>query len=94
MAKSLSKQTLEKEQLETQQEEVSAQIRSLEEREGKIHTKLLQIRDKIAVALQVDQKELPFVGELVQVKESESRWTGAIERLVHNFALCVLVPER
>jgi len=94
LGKSLSKQTLEKEQLETQQEEVSAQIRSLEEREGKIDAERARIRNRIAAALQVDQKELPFVGELVQVKESESRWTGAIERLVHNFALCVLVPER
>ena len=94
LEKSLRKQTQEKEQLETQQEDISAQIRSLEEREGKIPEKLLRIRDRIAEALGLAHKQLPFVGELVQVKESEARWTGAIEHLVHNFALCVLVPGR
>lgn len=93
-AGSLSKQTQEKKQIETQQEAISAQVRSLEEREGKIDEKLVRIRNRIVETLGVSQQELPFVGELVQVKDAEARWTGVIERLVHNFALCVLVPGR
>jgi len=90
----LRKQAQDKEQVETQQEEISGQVRSLEEREGKINEKQVRIRSQIAEALGVSPRELPFVGELVQVKDAEARWTGVIERLVHNFALCVLVPER
>ncbi|MGJ8649500.1 MAG: ATP-binding protein [Opitutaceae bacterium] len=81
-------------ELTLQQEQISAQIRSLQEREGNIDDKFARVRSSIAKALGVGPKELPFVGELVQVKETETKWTGAIERLVHSFALCVLVPGR
>ncbi|MGJ8638027.1 MAG: ATP-binding protein [Opitutaceae bacterium] len=91
---SLRKQSIEQEQIEAQQEEISIQVRSLQEREGKIEARLIRMRDRISDALGLRAKELPFVGELVQVKETEARWTGAIERLVHSFALCVLVPSR
>lgn len=37
-------------------------------------------------------KELVFAGELLQVAKEESRWEAAIEKLLHNFALCLLVP--
>ena len=36
---------------------------------------------------------LPFAGELVQVREEEKDWEGAIERLLRNFALSLLVPD-
>ncbi|MEZ9922397.1 hypothetical protein AB4342_19995, partial [Vibrio breoganii] len=28
-----------------------------------------------------------------EVKASESRWQGAVERVLHNFALSLMVPE-
>ena len=37
---------------------------------------------------------MPFAGELLQVREEETAWEGAIERLLHNFGLSLLVPER
>jgi uncharacterized protein YPO0396 len=36
---------------------------------------------------------LPFIGELVQVREEERAWEGAAERLLHGFALSLLIPE-
>jgi len=90
----LKEQKSECSEIEEQQEQISIEIRSLQEREGNIEDRLMRRRNRIADALGVNPKALPFVGELVQVRESEARWTGAIERLVHSFALCVLVPER
>ena len=39
------------------------------------------------------QSDLPFIGELLQVRLEEQEWEGAIERLLRGFGLCVLVPE-
>jgi uncharacterized protein YPO0396 len=36
---------------------------------------------------------MPFSGELLQVREEEKDWEGAAERLLHNFALSLLVPD-
>lgn len=94
LEKQINQYSTEAEELTLQQEQISSEIRSLQEREGNIDDRLTRVRDGIASALKISKKELPFVGELVQVKESETPWTGAIERLVHSFALCVLVPAR
>jgi uncharacterized protein YPO0396 len=37
---------------------------------------------------------MPFIGELIRVREEERDWEGAIERLLHNFGLSLLVPEQ
>jgi uncharacterized protein YPO0396 len=94
LEKKINQHSSEAEELTLQQEQISAEIRSLQEREGNIDDKLIRVRDGIASALKISPKELPFIGELVQVKESDTRWTGAIERLIHSFALSVLVPAR
>ena len=44
-------------------------------------------------AIGVDKEALRFAGELLEVKGSESKWEGAIERLVHSFGLSLLVAE-
>ena len=36
---------------------------------------------------------LPFIGELIAVRAEESDWEGAAERLLHGFALSVLIPD-
>jgi uncharacterized protein YPO0396 len=35
-----------------------------------------------------------FAGELIQVRPEEKAWEGAAERLLHNFGLSLLVPDR
>ncbi|MDC3336017.1 hypothetical protein OAV71_05865, partial [Opitutales bacterium] len=39
-------------------------------------------------------KELPFVGELIQVVPDEVKWTGPIERLLREFSLTIVVPQK
>ena len=66
----------------------------MRERPSNIPSKNLDLRAELAADLNVSEEELPFVGELIQVKPDESRWQGAIERVLHNFALSILVDEK
>lgn len=52
-----------------------------------------RIRQEILQAVGASEKEIPFVGELIRVLPEAREWEGAIERLLHNFALRLLVPE-
>ena len=69
------------------------ELRSLMERQGNIPHHSLRIRAQVARDLGVDESRLPFVGELIQVKDSELKWEAAIERLLHSLGLRVLVDE-
>lgn len=71
-----------------------AELESLSKRKTKIPDKNLQIRNAILAQIGLEEAELPFVGELLQVKSSESEWEGAIERVLHSFGLSILVAER
>jgi len=44
--------------------------------------------------LETGEDELPFVGELIKVKEDALHWEDSIERLLHGFSLRLLVPEK
>jgi uncharacterized protein YPO0396 len=39
-------------------------------------------------------EEIPFIGELIRVKDSEKVWENSIEKILHNFALRLVVPEK
>src|SRR5699024_10840966 len=51
-----------------------------------------QFRTELAERLSLSESILPFVAELVQVKEEEHHWRGAIERGVGAHRLRILVP--
>lgn len=51
-----------------------------------------QFRALLAEELALSEDQLPFVGELVQVKASEQTWRGAIERAIGSHRLRILVP--
>lgn len=36
---------------------------------------------------------MPFAGELIAVRDEQRDWEGAIERLLRNFGLSLLVPD-
>lgn len=72
--------------------ELTNEIEFLEKNRSNIPKKVSIIRDTMAEALSLDIEDLPFVGELVKVKDRE--WQGAIERVLHNFSLSLLVDEK
>lgn len=81
-------------QLEQEQDEVQQEVTSLHGRASQIPGQNLGLRRQILDALAIDEAEVPFVGELLQVKPRERNWEGAIERLLHNLGLRLLVPDR
>ena len=52
------------------------------------------MRQFIADGAGVDVADLPFAGELMEVRqEFDAQWRGALERLLRGFGLSLLVPE-
>lgn len=74
--------------------EVIKELESLRSRKSNIDSKQIEIRNCMCSSLGINEEEIPFVGELLQVRPEESCWEGTIERLLRNFGLSLLVPER
>ena len=74
-------------------DERQQELDSLRKRKNQIPSKNLRIRQCLLDALDLDSNDLPFIGELLKVDEREADWEGAAERLLHNFALRIIVPE-
>jgi uncharacterized protein YPO0396 len=72
---------------------VDLELASLRRQPSNIPAPMLALRRQIAEAVGVAEAALPFVGELVEVKPDENAWRGAIERVLHGFALSILVQE-
>ena len=79
--------------LQDEAAEVNAELRSLHERKTNIPKKQLELRAALCRELRIGEDTLPFAGELIAVRDSEADWEGAAERLLHGFALSVLVPD-
>ncbi len=79
--------------LKDQGTELEQELESLRGRRSNIPRHSLELRALMAADLGIDESELAFVGELLQVDDAEIRWEGAIERLLHGFGLSLLVPE-
>ena len=80
--------------LRDQHDELSEEIASLKSRRSNIPARMLAIRERMCGALKLDADDLPFAGELIEVRQEERAWEGAAERLLHGFALSLLVPDK
>lgn len=74
--------------------ELKDEIKGLKARRSNIDEKQIELRRRMCQALELKENDMPFIGELIQVRESERDWEGAIERLLRNFGLSLLVPEK
>lgn len=73
---------------------LSEEIREMEARpDSNIHVKYLQLRDELADSLELDKKLLMFLGELIDIKEDERPWQGAIERALGGLRTTLAVPR-
>ncbi len=80
----------------TQEErrQLEEEIRTIEARpDSNIDAKFQRLRDEMAKALGLDRAKLMFIGELVDVKEQERIWQGAIERALGGLRTTLAVPE-
>jgi len=69
------------------------EIASLKARRSNIPAAQIAMRSALCKALGLDEDDMPFAGELIQVREDARDWEGAIERVMHNFGLSLLVPD-
>lgn len=79
---------------QTRFDEIRADIEYLQKRKDKITGISSQIRQRIMDYVKAAEEELPFVGELIEVKKEEENWEMAIEKLLHSFGKCLVVPEK
>jgi uncharacterized protein YPO0396 len=75
-------------------EALAAEIKSLKSRRNNIPSEQVAIRASIASALKLSDSDMPFTGELIKVRDEEGQWEGAAERLLRNFGLSMLVPDK
>src|SRR5215475_11137124 len=73
--------------------ELSDEIASLKSRRSNIPARMLAIRSELCSGLELEADTVPFAGELIEVRQDERAWEGAAERLLHGFALSLLVPD-
>lgn len=69
------------------------ELESLRRRRTNIPQKHMAVREALIRELGADEWEMPFAGELMEVRQEEAAWEGALERLLHDFGLSLLVPE-
>lgn len=86
--------TIDQHRLQAEIETQAQELDSLAQRQNQIPEQNLRLRRQILDALGIAETDMPFVGELLRVKEQEQIWEGAIERLLHSFGLRLLAPER
>lgn len=90
-----------KRHLQNEKEDIEANIKShvntikyLSEHNNNISGRVAEIRDEIIQHIGATADEIPFIGELIRLKDDEREWESAIERILHNFALRLIVPEK
>ncbi len=73
---------------------IDEELISLKGRKSNIPLRNLALREKMARVLGVEEETMPFIGELIRVDEEAALWEGALERLLRNWGLSLLVPEQ
>ena len=90
----LSERRFEQRSIDEESKQINDELHSLQSRRSNIPRVSLELRQRLGADLGIDPDDLPFAGELIQVLDGASEWEGAAERVLHSFALSLLVPER
>ena len=69
------------------------EIASLQARRSNIDAQQVAMRRALCDALRLPEADMPYAGELIQVRDDERDWEGAAERLLRGFGLSLLVPD-
>ena len=84
----------EEDKLKQDTEDLVKTIKTLQENKNNIAGREAEIRDEIIAHIGASREEIPFIGELIKVKEDELAWESSIEKVLHNFALRLIVPPK
>lgn len=89
----VNERRFEQRSVKEESDRVNSELQSLQNRRSNIPRVSLELRQRLCEDLAVEPDHLPFAGELIQVLEEASDWEGAAERVLHGFALSLLVPH-
>lgn len=70
-----------------------AEITSLKARRSNIPAEQVAMRQAMCRELGLREADMPYAGELLQVREEDREWEGAAERVLRGFGLSLLVPD-
>ena len=73
---------------------IENELNTLLQSRNNIPAHLISLRNDLCDALKLEDHELPFAGELMQVRGEEMDWQAALEKLLNPLALRLLVPEK
>lgn len=93
LANELSDYEINRNDTEKEKKKTEEELESLRSRKSSIPREYIELRNALCKSLDLAESEMPFVGELLEVKEDESAWEGAIERLLRGFGISLLVPD-
>lgn len=74
--------------------ETTDAIKVLRENGNNISPKAAKIRENILKHIGASRHDIPFIGELIKIADGEEKWQGSIEKLLHSFAMRLIVPEK
>jgi uncharacterized protein YPO0396 len=81
--------------LDDRYKDLDEELQSLLQRKTRIPKRNIDLRQGILEAVGAAEEDIPFIGELLKVREKEALvWESAAEQLLHNFALRLLVPDK
>ncbi|OQW71536.1 MAG: ATP-dependent exonuclease SbcCD, C subunit-like protein [Proteobacteria bacterium ST_bin11] len=75
-------------------QELQIELTSLKARRSNIEDTQIRLRQALCLALGLAEDDMPFAGELIQVRDTDQDWEGAAERLLRSFGLSLLVPDQ
>ena len=89
-AATIGRQSRLRDELKSEREELEL----LENRRTNLPPKFVAMRSQICEDLRIDEGELPFAAELIEVASGDKPWESSVEMVLNSFALSLLVPER
>lgn len=74
--------------------DVRAELDAMQRNTSSIPAPLQKLRARLVEDTGLPEAALPFVGELIQVRQDDIGWQGAIERVLFGFAQSLLVDDK
>lgn len=88
----LRKHENEKDRLNISANELTDTIEILFHNKNNIPKREAEIRAELLEYLKATKEEIPFIGELIKVKEEDFEWETSVEKVLHDFGLRLIVP--
>ncbi len=77
-----------------QKKTIEGELNVLLQSRNNIPAHLIGVRRELCNELKLDEEDLPFAGELMQVRNDSMDWQPALEKLLNSLSLRMLVPDR